>query len=333
MQRDQFKTNRNRRSKTCIHCLLIFCNLLVTGKVCAASAIPPTENIHYLAEHLVEAAQDACYFSLPWTLPGDDSGNQQSGWKPVVAVAVADIKSELASARGGLLTLGAENSWNESTRYSLLAFYDDFHVYGGNSSNVLLSGPIGTVPLDIPEYAIFSNPQGEFIHTGLGLVIRHDGNPSSNGWALVGGALLERLTLSNYQVHYHLETGADAGAEGDVYYGGSNNYMTPFIGGQYRYHASSRFLLLPRAAVGVPLPVGEMTVRITGPGFTASTDSPGGSNIAIGDAYLMTGVGLYDRQTHLEYEIGALITYPVYERLIHEGVDNGLLLSVTWRGM
>jgi len=306
-------------------------SLLFTGNANAASAIPPTENIHYLAEHLPEAAQDSRYYALPWTLPSDNH-NQQSEWRPVVAIAGASLKSKLANARGGLLTLGVEHNWNASTSYSLLGFYDDFRVYGGNSRNVLVSGSAPNVPLDIPEYATFSNPHGKFLHTGLGLVIRHDGSPATNGWALVGGGLLEHLTLDDYRVDYRLETGTDAGTEGRVEYGGSNYYFTPFIGTQYRYHAGSRFLLLPRIATGIPLPAGEMTMKITGPGFSSSTESAGGSNIAIGDPYLMTGLGLYDRKTHLEYEIGALITYPVYERLIHEGVDNSFMISVVWRG-
>jgi hypothetical protein len=312
--------------------IILACFFLLAGNAYAASAIPPTENIHYLAEHLPEAAQDARYYALPWTLPDDSPDRSTDEWRPVVAIAGANLKSKLANARGGLLTLGVEHNWSKSTRYSLLAFYDDFRVYGGNSQNVLVSGPNPDVPLDIPEYATFSNPHGRFLHTGLGLVIRHDDNPEADGWALVGGALLERLTLDDYHVDYRLETGADAGTEGRVEYGGSNNYITPFIGTQYRYHAGSRFLLLPRIAAGAPLPAGEMTMRITGPGFSSSTDSPGGSNIAIGDPYVMTGVGLYDRHTHLEYEIGALITYPVYERLIHEGVDNSFMISVSWRG-
>ncbi len=296
----------------------------------AASAIPPTENIHYLAEHLVEAAQDTRYFALPWTM----AAGPQDTWYPVVSVAGADFGTDLANAKGGLLTVGIERNWSATTRYSLLAFYDRFTVYGGTSENVLTAGPIANPPLDIPEYAMFSHPEGRFTHSGLGLIVRHTNqNPSADGWGLVWGVLLERLTLSDYRFNYHLTSGADAGAEGQFVYGGSNNYFNPFIGGQYHYTLNSRFSLLPRIAVGVPLPSGNMNTRMTGPGFDFTDDSSGGDKIHIGDGYLVAGLGVYDQNTHLEFEFGTDITFPVLERLTHEGVSRGVLLSVTWRGI
>ena len=43
---------------------LLFATYLLAIPITAhsASALPPKENIHYIAEHLVEAAQDARYF-------------------------------------------------------------------------------------------------------------------------------------------------------------------------------------------------------------------------------------------------------------------------------
>jgi hypothetical protein len=302
--------------------------LLFSGSARAASVIPPKENIHYIAEHLAEAAQDARYFALPWTMSA-----KQDEWRPVVAIAGTEFRSELADARGGLLTVGFERGWNATTSYSLLAFYDRFNVYGGSSENVLTAGPIRNVPLDIPENAIFSNPQGHFIHSGLGLVVRRDKHASSeNGWALVGGVLLEHLALSDYRYRYRLTSGADAGVEGVYEYGGSSNFINPFFGGQYRYRLGSRFSLLPRMAVGIPLPPGDITTRMTGPGFDLTAESTGAQNIHIGDGYLILGMGLHDRAMHLEYDLGSIVTFPLIERLTHQGVDNGVMFSVTWRG-
>ena len=295
----------------------------------AASAIPPTENIYYIAEHLVEAAQDARYFALPWTT----AAAPQDEWRPVVSVAGADFGSELASARGGLLTVGFERRWSASKSYSLLAFYDSFNVYGDSSENVLIAGPIKNPPLDIPEHAIFSNPGGKFTHGGIGLVVRHNGNnPSENGWATMWGVLLERLALSDYRIDYRLTTGADAGAKGSLEYSGTNYFVTPFYGGQYHYDLGSQYSLLPRVAMGVPLPTGKITTRMTGPGFNLTDESTGGEQIRVGDGYLVLGVGLRDENTHLELDLGSVVTFPLIERLTHEGINSGVMLSVTWRG-
>ena len=295
----------------------------------AATAIPPKENIYYIAEHLVEAAQDARYFALPWTgknAPADT-------WRPVVSVGGADFGSELASARGGLLTVGFERKWSASKSYSLLAFYDRFNVYGDSSENVLLPGPIMNPPLDIPEHAVFSNPNGLFTHTGIGLVVRRDRtNPAENSWTKVWGVVLERLALSDYRIDYRLTTGVDAGAEGRIEYGGANYFFTPFYGAQYRYTLGSHYSLLPRVAVGIPLPTGKITTRMTGPGFDLTAESTGGQQIRIGDGYVILGMGLRDSNTQLELDVGSVVAFPLVERLTHEGINSGVMLSVTWRG-
>lgn len=314
------------RYRTAIPLVLV----LATNTAQAASAIPPEENIHYIAEHLVEAGQDARYFALP----GPAAATPADSWRPIIGVAGADYGNKLASARGGLLTLGIERAWSSTTNYSLLAFYDRFNVYGGSSRNVLVSGPVRNPPLDIPEYATFSSPGGYFTHSGLGLVVRYNGtDPSTNSWSNEWGLLLERLTINDFHIHYQLTSGADAGAQGKFQYGGSNYYLTPFFGGQYRYFLSHRFVLLPRYSLGIPLPAGEMTTRMTGPGFDMTAESSGGQNIHVGDGYLTLGLGLRDRNTHLEFDLGSVVAFPIIERLTHQGIDTGFMLSVTWRGM
>jgi len=312
----------------CTCCLFFIYAASLLNVAQAASAIPPKEDIYYMAEHLVEAAQDTRYFALPWTT----EAAPQDKWRPIISVATADSGSELASARGMLFTVGAERKWSASTSYSLLAFYDRFNVYGGSSENVLLPGPVRNPPLDIPEHAIFSNPDGQFIHSGVGLVVRHDrSNPLENGWAKEWGVLLESLALSNYGIDYRLTTGADAGAQGRIEYGGTNYFITPFYGGQYRYALGNQYALLPRIAVGMPLPHGDMTTRMTGPGFDLSNDSTGGNPIRIGDGYVVLGMGFRDTHTHIEIDMGSILAFPAVERISHEGINSGWLLSVTWR--
>lgn len=313
-------------------CAMIFTAVLVACCVSpawAASAIAPQENVHYIAEHLLEAAQDARYFALPWT----SSVTSQQRWRPVVSIGGAEFGGELESARGGLLTLGFERHWSTSISYSLLVFYDRFDVFGGQSVNVLLPGPVNNPPLDIPEYAMFSGAGGRFTHTGAGLVVRNNRlDGLSNGWVTVWGLLLEHLTLNDYHINYRLLTGVDAGADGKLEYSGSNNFITPFYGGQYRYNISDRYSLLPRVAMGIPLPSGEITTRMTGPGFDITSLSTGGEQIHVGDGYLMASLGWRDNNTHLELDLGSLITFPAIERITHEGINHGVMLSLTWRG-
>jgi len=284
---------------------------------------PPKEDLHYLAEHLAEAAQDARYFTLPWP------NREERDWRPIVSVAASRFEAEVAGARGGLLALGASRAAGERWRVALLAFYDRFRVHGGSTDFVLTAGSM-TVPLDLPAQAEIDSPSGMFVHDGVGLVLRRE--PAAGGWALTTGILVERLTLSDYRFHYRLLSGADAGATGFVDYSSRNIYLSPFVGAQRDVALGADWTLGLRGALGVPLPAGEFKARFTGPGFDITTDSPGSSPGRIGDGYVMLGAGLRERRTGLEFDVGALLTYGPVERLTHDGIRKGILFSVTWRG-
>jgi hypothetical protein len=291
----------------------------------AAAVTPPVEDLHYLAEHLAEAAQDARYFALPWPTRGERD------WRPVVAVGGARFESEVAKARGGLLTLGAARAAGERWRYALLAFYDRFDVTGGSTDFVLTAGSTN-VPLDLPAQAEIQSPSGEFVHDGIGLVLRREPENRVRGWAFVVGVLVERLTLKDYRFRYRLLSGVNEGDTGFVDYSSSNTYLSPFVGAQRDIALGADWTIGLRGALGIPLPAGEFKARVTGPGFDVTTDSPGSSPGRIGDGYVMLGAGLRERRTGLELDVGALLAYGPVERLTHDGVRRGLLFSVTWRG-
>jgi hypothetical protein len=75
-----------------------------------------------------------------------------------------------------------------------------------------------------------------------------------------------------------------------------------------------------------------MTTRLTGPGFSMTAESSGSQNIHLGDGYLMLGLSLLDRDMNLEYDLGSVISFPLIERLTHQGINHGVMLSVVWRG-
>jgi len=296
---------------------------LSLNMVAGWAVTPPQEDLHYLAEHLAEAAQDTRYFALPWPT------REEREWRPIVSVGASRFESEVAEARGGLLALGASRAAGERWRVAVLAFYDRFRVHGGSTDFVLTAGSM-SVPLDLPAQAEISSPSGEFVHDGAGLVLRRE--PVGEGWALVTGILIERLTLSDYRFHYRLLSGADAGATGFVDYSSRNTYWSPFVGAQRDITLGADWSLGLRGALGVPLPAGEFHARFTGPGFDVTTDSPGSSPGRIGDGYVTLGAQLRDRRTGLEFDVGALLSYGPVEKLTHDGIRRGLLLSVTWRG-
>ena len=201
--------------------------LLVSVELQAASP-PPKEHIHFMAEHLAEAAQDARYYAMPWPT-GDYSAE---GWRPLVSVAGSHISADMAVANGGLLTLGVSKNWGNHWATDMVVYYDRFSVSGGRSENSLLEFSVNGVPLDLPEKAIFSNPQGEFTHTGVGIVVSHalDFAESAWSWDAMGGVLIESLELANYTLDYELTGGLDAGATGVLDHSGSSHFIYYVIG-------------------------------------------------------------------------------------------------------
>ena len=112
-----------------------------------AAYTPPTEHIHFIAEHFAEAAQDARYYAMPWP-SGDYSAE---GWRTLVSVAAARVTVDLAAANGGLLTLGLSKNWKDRWATDLVAYYDRFRIDGGQTENSLLPFSLTGVPLDLPE--------------------------------------------------------------------------------------------------------------------------------------------------------------------------------------
>ena len=70
--------------------------------------------------------------------------------------------------------------------------------------------------------------------------------------------------------------------------------------------------------------------RISGPGFDRSSRDAGGKPGEIGDGFVTASAGLLHRPTGIEFDLGAAIAYPLFEKYTHDGVDQSLLLSISW---
>jgi hypothetical protein len=289
---------------------------------------PRSEELDFFAEHLLEASLDARYLALPWP----DSEAPVDKWRPFISVGGADFGGDTGKAKGGLLTIGVEHAFNNKTSFSLLGYYDRFNVSGSNSERILTFGTVNGTPIDIPEHAVLSSPDGRFVHTGLGLVASHRFNETSNlGLSMVAGVLLGRLNVDNYSFDFRLTSGADTGVEGQIEYDGDSSFITPFLGFQYIYEMGSRLNIVPRIGYGKPFPEGELTSQLTAPGVLLTNDSPEHVKNSFGDGFLVLGLLLRDNKTHLEIDVGTIFTFSKFESLKHEGIDDVLLVSITWR--
>ncbi len=302
--------------------------LLLFSVTTHAATTPPTEDINFLAEHLAEAAQDARYFAMPWPV-GD---YQDKGWKPLVSIAAARDSAGFAIADGGLLTVGVSKALNDRWAVDLLAYYDRFNVSGSSTRNVLSAFSLNGVPLDLPETALFTNPRGEFQHTGIGMIISHRINfGEAWHWDLFSGLLLEELKLINYQFDYQLTGGANAGATGFIDYSVSNKLVYGVLGLQAKKKFWNHYDIIPRLVLGFPFKNGDLPARMTGQNFDLSTESTGAKPHQIGDGFIYIGTTIQDLNSHFEMDLGAILGYEAFERLAHEGISSALIVSVTWR--
>lgn len=294
----------------------------------SAGTIPPKEDIHFLAEHLAEAAQDARYFAMPWPV-GD---YHDKAWKPLVSIAGAHTSLDFATAQGGLLTLGLSKALSDRWALEILVYYDRFDVSGSQTENTLSPFSLNGVPLDLPATAVFSNPRGKFEHRGIGTIISHEldyGNIWH--WDVFGGLLLEELVLTNYQFDYQLTGGNDVGEAGVLDHSGSNSLVYAIVGGQIRKRLANGYEIIPRLVLGMPIKNGDFTARLSGRNFDLSTDSTGAEPHRIGDGFIYMGMTMRDISTHLEMDLGAVLGYEVFEVVAHEGVSSALMVSATWR--
>jgi hypothetical protein len=299
--------------------------LLAVAPVRAALPNPDPEDIEYIAEHLPESGMDARFLALPWP-----AGRLEAGrWQTTLEGGYVETAASLLKLDGPLLAASAAYSFRNGWAVEGMGFYDKLTVSGGHGREVLRL-TFAHPPLDLPEFADFSNPSGDYLYygAGLGLVWQRPGADADRWWTFTAGALWTRLELDGFQMDYQVATGASAGAQGILDHSGTNDFATPFVGLQLTRLLGERFSVSPRALAVFPLPKGEFTGRVTGPGFDLGTES--GSGPQIGDPFVALGLELLHRPTGLGIDLGGAVYFAGAEGIVHKGVSRALTLQVAW---
>src|SRR5262245_20924661 len=305
-----------------------FFPLLLASSVHAAIPNPPHEDIHFVAEHVPEAAQDARYLALPWL-----AGRLEPGrWQETFQIGYARADADFLTIDGPLVAFNAGYGVSDRWGFSVLGFYDSMKVSGSSGRQVLRPFFLRGVPLDLPEEAEFSHPRGDYLHWGLGGALVRELSPAGaeRRWTFTGGLLYDHLEVKDYELDYRILSGASAGATGILDHSSSADYATPFAGLQYTRPLGSRFSLAPRIVSGAPLPPADFDARLTGPGFDLGTARGQGEPGKIGDAFLGVSAGLVHRHSGLEIDIGTTLFYPLFEKISHPGVDRSYLAQLAW---
>jgi hypothetical protein len=308
----------------------IFGILVAVATINSQAAItPPKKDIHFLAEHLAESAQEARFFSLPW--PDGDYSKQN--WRPLVSIAGARTSDEFAAVNGQLLLLGVSKNRAQHWGAELLFFYDRFHVGGDSLNNALTANGLNSVPLDLPAHAIFSNPDGEFTSSGGALLFSHalGNNNTTWTWDILGGVVIQHLQLENFTFNYELTDGIDAGASGVLDHSGNSDFVYYLIGVQAKRIVADHYTIIPRFVYGRPSTHDNFYTRLTGPGFELTNASTGSEPGSIGDQFGYIGMTVRDNTNNFEMDVGAIAGYAFFELTAHEGIETAVIVSLTWR--
>lgn len=314
-----------RRSACLLPALLL---TLAPPAARAALANPPKEDIHFLAEHVPEAAQDARVFALPW--PGERLAPGR--WQAFVGAGWNEAQADFMKEHGILASFGGTYGSSERAGISLFGFYDSFSIAGGTGERVLRPFFVTGVPLDLPETARFTNPRGSVRHFGVGAAWVHELSPADapHTWTLQAGALVDRLQVDGYRLDFEIVSGASAGVRGVLDHSSRATYVTPFVGLEGSWPLGASFVLRPRIAGGAPLPPGDFDGRLTTAGFDRSSRDAGGKPGHIGDGFVALGAGLLHKPSGLEVDLGGSLGYSLFEAATHAGIDHAYLLHVTW---
>lgn len=300
----------------------------IAASLHAVLADPPHEDIHFLAEHVPEAAQDARWFALPWPVEPLERGRWQSG----LVVGGAEAAARPYELRGFLAAAGATRGFSTRWGLDLMAFVDRFSISGRASDQVLRAPFLDAPPLDLPERARFDGARGSVAHEGFALgALRELSAPDARArWTLRFGSFIDRLELSDYAVDFTLTGGADAGARGVLDHSSDATFATPYLGAQRISPLGEHWRLAWRFLAGDPLPAGDFDGRLTGPGYDLGSARGDGPPGRIGDGFVSIGVAFVHPRSGFDLDLGSLLTYPAFEAATHQGLDRAYLVQIGW---
>jgi hypothetical protein len=277
------------------------------------------EDIHFLAEHLPEAAQDARYIALPWTAGPLEAGR----WSFTVQLGWTQTSAGPLDLDGPMLGFGLRRAWSDRTGLLALGFVDPMTVSGERGTEVL-NLPFAPAGLGLPQEAEFTHAGGTYRHWGVGAAWLHAlGEERRSTLGL--GLLYDHLSIDGFTMDYRLLTGPATGVQGVLDHSSTAGYVTPFAHLARTWALGDGFALTPRLAAAVPLPAGDFDARLTGPGFDVA-----GAPAQIGDPVLGAGAGLLHRRSGIEVDLGVTLAYPLVEHVSHPGIDHAWTLQLSW---
>ena len=289
--------------------------------VCARAR---AEDIHYLAEHLPEAAQDARYIALPWPAGPLEAGRTR--FTVQFGGTRADV--DFLQIQGPMLGLALRHDWSDSWGLVALGFADAMTVSGGTGTQVL-DLPFAPAPLGLPQEATFTAPRGTYRHWGVGAAwLRALGNEHRYLGGV--GLLYDHLSVDGYAMDYRLLGGPAAGTEGVLDHSSTAGYFTPFARISRTWTLGDSFTLTPYLSAAVPIPPADFDARLTGPGFDLATARGDGAPGKIGDPVAGGGVGFLHLRSGVELDAGVTLLYPLVEYVSHPGVDRAWTLQLAW---
>lgn len=309
--------------------ILFAATLCLSTPAFAALEDTPKEDVHDLAEHAPEAIQDARYLTLPWS--ADRLVPRK--WQTTFQAGAAQSEASFYKFQGPMVAFSVGTGLNARWGVEVMAFYGSMNVSGGSKIELLSASFLQGVPLDLPEWAEFSNPSGEYLHWGMGgsLVHEFSSTTSERRWTMKLGLLYDHLEIAHFESDYRMVSGASVGTQGILDHSSRADFLTPYFGLQRTIPLGNSWILAPRLVAGAPLPPGDFDERLTGPGFDISTARAGeGTAGKIGDAYFGLSAGLINRRSGLEIDVGATLFFPLLENKSHPGVNKALLIQVAW---
>jgi hypothetical protein len=315
---------------SCPRIVLVVALLFVTGAVAASGQGLPKEDLDYLVEHLMEVPMDHRFAAMPTTAGIFARGR----WQGAVEVGWGTASAQGLDGSGPLVAATVGIGVADRRGIELTVFSDRISLSGKGGEQVLRPLWSQEIPLDLPQRAEIMSFDGELTNRGLGATFVWQLAPAANGrrWTWRAGAFYDRLDAKDVTTHYQLVSGAFAGTEGELDYSATYSYLAPCGEGEVRWPLGTRWEIAPHFGFFFPLPRRGFIGRIDGPGFDVSGDSDESrGQTPMGDPYLTLGVRLDDRRSGFGIDLGATAYQALSEGLVHEGIDQAFLFSLSWQ--
>ena len=284
------------------------------------------EDLEYVAEHLPEGAANHRLASLPLWGPTPES------WSLSIQGAWSRNTAQSLSLSGPLSSLGLQFRLSPRWTLSAVGFYDRLQFSGENDRRPLEVRFARSTPLSLPADAAFARLGGTTTDAGVGIVLGYEmASGWLRDWRVTFGALAQRLALSDYTTRYRILSGASAGATGTVDYSANYNLLSGLIGLSRRFDRGD-WGLTPHVLLAMPVVRRGVQGRITGDGFDISGDTANiGAGKHYGDPAIVFGFDFEYRPWRTWFDVGALLSQPVLEPMMHNGLSTSFLLSVGFR--